>query len=319
MRHNPFSIEDKIVPVEAIKKMVEGSYEQLTSRLDEAVEENRSLFTEGVEDVARLATFRNKVIVGTADGSYFEAKFESKDGEIVFGEPSQLDVPVVSSSNAAKSVRDYSLSIVDSLMSEGVSESAGSIMQLASLQEQKQVELARDYTGEVMAALAEGRPWRQVFSEQSGEIRRQIVDVLESINDNALEAKYKPLYETDEIPEEQFENYRGNAEADLGLASDRLEQVHHVAEAAYLPFIESVGDAELDEAEAEALSHFCFFAEDLIQDLQEVRGIVSDALVNEQCVMCLGHIYDSIAESLASYEMAAIFVERMVGAFDGAV
>jgi hypothetical protein len=45
MRHNPFSIEDKIVPAEAIRKIVEGSYEQLTYRLDEAVEENRSLFT----------------------------------------------------------------------------------------------------------------------------------------------------------------------------------------------------------------------------------------------------------------------------------
>jgi hypothetical protein len=318
MPHNPFSIEDKIVPVEAIKQMVEGSYEQLTTRLDEAVEENRSLFTDGAEDIARLATFRNKVIVGTAEGSYFEAKFESKDGEIVFGDPAQLDVPVVSSSNAAKSVRDYSLSIVDSMMSEGSGDAADSIMQLASLQEQKQVELARDYTGEVMAALAEGRPWRQVFVEQSSEIRRQIVDVLESIHANSLEAKYMPLYETDEIPEEQFENYRENAESDLDIAADRLEQVHSVAEAAYLPFIESVGDAELDEDESEALSHFCFFAEDLIQDLQEVRGIVSDALVNEQCVMCLGHIYDSIAESLASYEMAAIFVERMVGVFDGA-
>lgn len=318
MLHNPFSIQDKIVSAEAIKQMVEGSYEQLTGRLDEAVEKNRSLFTEGTENISRLATFKNKIIVGTADGSYFEAKFENKDGEIVFGEPALLEVPVISSSNAAKSVRDYSLSIVDSMMSEGASGVVG-IMQLASLQEQKQVELARDYTGEVMAALAEGRPWRQVFADQSDEIRRQIVDVLEDIHENALEAKYKPLYETDDIPEEQFENYRENAEADLGLASDRLEQVHSVAEAAYLPFIESVGDAELDEAEADALSHFCFFAEDLIQDLQEVRGIVSDALVNEQCVMCLGHIYDSIAESLASYEMAAIFVERMVGAFDGAV
>jgi hypothetical protein len=155
-----------------------------------------------------------------------------------------------------------------------------------------------------------------VFAEQSDEIRRQIVDVLESINENSLESKYQPLYETDEIPEEKFEDYRDMAESDLKLAADRLEQVHHSAEAVYLPFIESVGNAELEEDETEVLSHFCFFAEDLISDLQEVRGIVSDALVNEQCVMCLGHIYDSIAESLTSYEMATSFVERMVSVFD---
>lgn len=315
MPANIFSIEDKIVPVEAIQEMVEGSYEQLTLRLDEAVQESRSLFASGDEDVARLATFRSHVIVGTSEGDYFDVKFESKDGSIVFGSQQKLDVPVVSSSNAARSVRDYSLSIVDAMMSEGVA--SGKLLQLASLQEQKQVELARDYVGETLAALSEGRPWRHLFAEQSAEIRRQIVDVLESIQSNSLETKYKPLYETDEIPEEKFEDYREMAELDLKLAADRLEQVHHAAETAYYPFIESVGNSELDEDETEVLSHFCFFSEDLIEDLQEVRGIVSDALVNEQCVMCLGHIYDSIAEALSSYEMAASFVERMVGAFDG--
>ena len=230
----------------------------------------------------------------------------------------QLDVPVVSTSNAGRAVRDYSLSIVDSLLSDDVGVATRGMLQLASLQEQKQVEMARDYVGETLAALSEGRPWRQVFAEQKEEIRRQIVDVLESIRGNSLETKYKPMYETDEIPEEKFEDYREMAEDDLSIVADRLESVHHAAEAAYLPFSESVGDAELEEDEAEVLSHFCFFAEDLIEDLTEIRGIVSDALANEQCVMCLGHIYDSIAESLPSYEMAASFVERMVGAFDGA-
>jgi hypothetical protein len=313
-----FSIEDKIVPVEAIQKLVEGSYEQLTGRLDEAVEASRSVFTDTDEDIARLATFRNRVVVGTAGGAYYEAKFESKDGVIVIGEAKQLDVPVISSTNAARSIRDYSLSIVDALMSEGTEGAGGQMIQLASLQEQKQVEMARDYVGETLAALSEGRPWRQVFAEQSDEIRRQIVDVLESINENSLDAKYKPLYETDEIPEEKFEDYREMAETDLRLAAERMEQVHHTVESVYFPFIESVGDADLEEDESNVLSHFCFFAEDLVEDLQEVRSIVSDALVNEQCVMCLGHIYDSIAESLSSYEMAASFVERMVGAFDGA-
>jgi hypothetical protein len=112
-------------------------------------------------------------------------------------------------------------------MAEGSDGAANSIMQLASLQEQQQVELARDYVGETLASLSEGRPWRQVFAEQHDEIKRQIVDVLESIHEHSLEAKYKPLYETDEIPEEQFENYRDNAESDLKVVAERMEQVHH--------------------------------------------------------------------------------------------
>jgi hypothetical protein len=313
------ALKEKVVPLSIVKKLVEGSYEQLTGRIDTAIEEQRSLFVGDRDiEVARLATFADRVVVGTASGEYFEAKLEHTDGSVKISEPSRLDVPVVDSTNAARAVRDYTLNAVDAILGEDTGSAAGRVLELVSLHEQRQVEAARDFSAEIAAGLAGKRQWREVYAEQQEEIHRQVVDQLEAISSEQLEAKYTPLYETDEIPEEKFELYRDGVMADLSVVSDRLESVHTRAESAYLPFLESLSGTEIAESEKKVLEHFCVFAEDLIDDLSGLRGVLSDAVQNEECVMCLGHIYDSIAEALASYEIAGRFVERMVGAMDEA-
>lgn len=308
---------ERIVSVDAIRTLIEGSHEHLGAALDEALQASRAIFIKD-GDITRMATFGDRMIVGTSDGEYFNVKFENKDGEVTLLTPEKVDVPVVSSSNAAKSVKEFSLSAVDALMSENSQAAVGRLLALVDLQEQQQVAEARDYPAEALAAVASGRPWREAFATQSREINRQVVDKLESIRGNALESKYKPMYETDEIPEAKFEDYREMAMTDLSIVAERLRIVHEAAEAAYLPFRDSLSKEDLDESEEEVLSHFCFFSEDLIQDLGEVRSLVADTIENEQCVMCLGQVYDTIAETLTDYEIAGSFVQRMSGAIDDA-
>jgi hypothetical protein len=303
--------------VDAIRTLIEGSHEHLGVALDEALQKSRSVFSKD-GTISRMATFGDRMIVGTSAGEYFNVKFENKDGEVILLSPEKIDVPVVTSSNAAKSVKEFSLSAVDALMSENSQAAVGRLLALVDLQEQQQVVEARDYPAEAMAAVVSGRPWREAFTSQAKEITRQVVDKLESIRGAALDAKYKPMYESDEIPEEKFEDYRELALADLGVLADRLRIVHEAVEAAYLPFRDSLSKDELDESEEEVLSHFCFFSEDLIEDLGEVRSLVAATAENEQCVMCLGQVYDTFAESLTDYEIAGSFVQRMAGALDDA-
>lgn len=308
----------RIVPVDVIRNLVEGSFEHLGASLDEAVAKNFASLSKVDADVNRIATFKDHMILGSATGEYFNVKYENKNGEIVLSACEKVEVPVVTPSNAAKSVKEFSLSAVDALMAEDAKGAAKRILALVDLQEQKQVVDARDYVAEAMAAVASGRPWRQAFSSQSKEITRQVVDKLESIRESSLEAKYKALYESDEIPEENFEKYRSLAMNDLGTLAERLQVVHEAVEAAYLPFSDSLTKEELDKSEEDVLSHFCFFSEDLIDDLGEVRSLVADTIENEECVMCLGQVYDTIAESMVDYEIAGAFVQRMAGAFDDA-
>lgn len=318
MATNNQKTASKIVSAETIRSLIEGSFEHLGVALDEAIQLNRLTIAGSDTQVSRVATFGDRVLVGTSAGEYFNLKYEHKDGEVNFLAVEKVDVPVVTSSNAKKSIKEHSLSVVDSLLGSSVGAAAGKLLVLADLQEQQQVHEARDYVGEALAAVAPGRPWRQAYAERSTEIRRQVVDQLESIRVNALESKYRPMYETDDIPEERFGDYGPMAFEDLNTLSDRLRSLHERVETAYLPFRDGLNSEALDETENNVLSHFCFFSEDLIQDLGEVRALIADTIENEQCVMCLGQVYDTFADSLADYEIAGSFVQRMAGAFDGA-
>lgn len=315
----PF-LREEMIPMDEVHKLMEGSFEHIAALVSEAVKTNKDLFLpEGSDgDVSCLATFPDKVVVGTSEGRYFEAVFKEKDGELIFESPQALDVPVVNQSNAAEYVRDFTLSAVDALLSEDVDAARGKILALASLQEDRHVQSERDYADDVVSHLGEARPWRHIMQDQSEEIRRQVVDQIESIRESQPEPKYRPMYETDEIPEENFEDYRELVNKDLSAVGERIERVQHDAETSFLPFFESISGVEMSEDEDEVLGHFCFFSEDLINDLQAIRQLVAEAVQNEQCVMCLGQIYDALAESLVDYEIAGAFVERMVRAFDEA-
>lgn len=320
MSENLPYLREAMIPLDEVQRLMEGSFEQMAALLDGAVEKSRTLFVaEGSdEDVARVATFPGRVIVGTSGGHYFEAVFVEKDGDIVIESAEPYEVRVVDQGNAAEYVREYTMSTVDALLSEDASVAKERLLALASLQEEHTEQAEVDYSDEVVEHLSAARPWRHVYSDQNKDIRRQVVDQLEAIGKAQLEAKYKPLYETDDIPEENFEDYRELVNTDLRAISSRFEKVQHAVEAAYIPFAESINVDDLTEEEDEVIGHFKFFAEDLIEDLQELRQLVAEAAQNEHCVMCLGHIYDSLTESLADYEIAGAFVERMVQAFDEA-
>lgn len=320
MSENLSFLKEKMVPLKAVEKLIEGSYEQLTARIDVAVAGNRELFVgQSSDDVARLATFNDRAIIGTSSGKYFEIKFESKDGEIQIGKPSPIEVPVITGGNAAQYMREYSLNAVDAILGGDLKEACEHLSTLSVIQESRQADPARDFAHELGHITDDTRPWRTIYREQAEDIRRQVVDQLESITGGQLEVKYKPMYETDEIPEEAFEDYRGLVNADLTVASERLERVHHNIEATFLPFAESISQEEGSKEDVEVLSQFCSFAEDLIEELHGVRRLVADAVQNEECVMCLGQVYDLVAEAVTDYEIAGAFVERMVGDIDEAV
>lgn len=310
--------QEKMVPAEVVAELVGGSYEDLTSRIDEAIEQNRGLFVgEGDDRISRVATFPEKVLVVTEGGKWFEVSHKKEDDSVVLGEAKELEVPTVDMVSP-ESIRESTMSVVDSLLSEDITVAKENILALADLHERAEAVPQRNFLEDVLNGLAADRPWKLVYNEQVETIRLQVGEQLESIKESRLESKYRPMYETDEIPEEKFEDYRDVVNSDLSVLAHRLESIQHGAEEKYLPFYEQVSTSELEEEEAEVLSHFCFFSEDLIEDLQAMRQTLADALREEQCVMCLGQMYDAIAEALMDYEIAGAFVERMVGEYENA-
>jgi hypothetical protein len=307
-----------MVPAEAISQLIGGSFEDLTSRLDDAIYESRERFV-GESDgaISRLATFPERVIIVTEDGKWFDVSYEKKGNEISLGEAKEIDVPEIDPMSE-EVFRSHMMSAVDSILGEDVSSAKEKLLSLVELRERAEAVPQRDFADEAVVLASAQRPWREIYAEQSSVMRSHIGDKIGKIRESQLEARYRPMYETDEIPEEKFEDYRDSVTSDLSVLAHRLETIQHRAEERYLPFYENVAGSELEEEDATVLSHFCFFSEDLIEDLQAVRQLISEAVSKEQCVMCLGHVYDVFAEALVDYEIAGAFVERMVDEYEQA-
>src|SRR5580698_8936313 len=108
---------DNMVPTEAIRNLTHGSFEHLSLRLDDAIAENADLFLGGQKStVAKIATFKEHVIVGTADGRYFACPYRDDHGTIAFAMPEAIDVPLIDNNNVKEYYNDTLGNIVDSLM-----------------------------------------------------------------------------------------------------------------------------------------------------------------------------------------------------------
>lgn len=303
----------KIIPVDVLKTIVEGSFEHFGAVVDHAIEKSESALPESDSPWRRVATFKDRVVMGNEDGKFINVHFESKNGSISILSCESVDVPVVTSTNALKMRIDMGLGAVDAILSED-SNALSKILTFSELLDSDELVNRRNYKEEAEYLVSEDIPWRSIYESQRKSIRRQVVGLLESIKDNSLVAKYKKLYETDEIPESEFDSYRDPAESDLKILSGRIETLIESIASEYVPFAETISEEDLS-GDGEVLSHLCFFAEDLISNLEEISSLINDTLENERCVMCLGQVYDTIAESLSHYEIAGAFVGRMIGDF----
>jgi hypothetical protein len=308
---------EKLVPTDAISELTKGSFEHLSLRLDDAVVENSSLFVGKDEvDVARIATFKDRVIIGTADGRYISAKYEDVDGKIKFGAMEALDVPLVDTSNVSEYVEDYIGRIVESLMVGNKSDGQNRIVALMNLQESVE-DNSTDLATLVYDIVSEVPVWKQAYRENVHSIKSALGKIIESIEKSQPEVKYMPLYDGT-LPEERFSLYLEPARRDLGAVGERLSTLESKVEKTYLPFIEIAKSAVLEGDEKETMDQFITFAEGLNAEVHSLREHIKIAVENEQCAMCLGQIHDAVASNLSDYEIAGSFVEHMAKLFSSA-
>ena len=315
MTLSPAFLAEAMVPAEVISDLVRGSFDALSYRLEEAIEERRTLFTDKDEvEVGRVATFEDHAIVGTSEGSYFKVKYTDKDGDINLLLPERLNVEIVESNNAAEYVSGFAQKAVDALMRGDLTESKDRLLALSKMQEGIDRQGLRDLVAEMQHKMNIDRPWRVVFGEQRQIMDETIGDDLQLIREASLRPMFAPLYDGT-IEEEDFPSYHGQAVDALSKASARFEAVKDSVRLSYGAFKESLETAEYSEEEGKTLEMFGVFAEDLAIDADAVRENIAYAIENEECVMCLGQIHDLVAEGLYEYEVAGKFIERMASSF----
>ena len=316
MTNNISFMQGKLVPIDAIRGFSAGSHEHLSLRLDDVISQNSKMFV-GEGRAARIATFPSHVFVGTDDGQYYRVQYEDVNGQISLGQPERLDVPVIDKGGLPSFINNYSLGVVDAILSSTKEEAKEKILDLVALQEMADDASNVDLFTKISGLLRADRTWRGIYKAQFEGIRQQIGDMLESISAHKAEPRYVSLYDGT-VPETKFASYRDSVVSDLSGVAVRLEQVAGKTEATYLPFVESIFGVSRTAEEDKVVGQFTAFASDFLEDLQVIRDHVAFALKNEGCVMCLGQIYDVMAESLTDYEVAGTFIERMAGRFNEA-
>lgn len=297
--------KEKLVPTAVIRELTHGSFEHLSLKIDDAIAENASLFVGGSGiEVARIATFTDRVIVGASDGRVFSAPYIEEVGDIRIGHPEQIDVPVVDNSNAGEYINRFMMDVVNSLLTGKPDAQKESIVALMNLQESTgSTEELKDLTTLVSEIVAAVPAWKAAF-------RENIDAVMAHINppsDPPIEVKYRPLYDGS-LPEEKFPAYLEPAKRDLAVITSRLSTLEDKVTAVYSNL---VGEKTVSEAQAE----FALFSEGVLQEVHDLREHARIAIENEQCAMCVGQIHDVLAESLPDYEIATSFIEKMAPRF----
>lgn len=305
--------KNKLIPTEAIRELTKGSFEHLSFRLDDAISENSELFSKNGE-VAKIATFGDRVIVGTEDGKYFSSIYEDVDGKITLHPPQAVDVPVVDGTNIDNYINTFTMKVVDSIINGDIESQKEGILALASLSESIETEFDRSLDELVREIVHSRNEWKIAYTQQRESIKNVVSDLVELIEKNEIEAKYIPLYDGT-IPEEKFPSYLDMIRKDLGVVAARLSAVEERTEKAYLPFVEMVKKAELSKDEKSTVEQFIKFSDGFSAEIHDLREHVALAIKHENCAMCIGQIHDTIAESLTDYELAGSFIERMASKF----
>jgi hypothetical protein len=308
----PF-IANKFVSADALKDVTRGSYEHLALRIEDALAESNDQFdSKGVNAV--VATFKDEVIVGSSNGKFYRAQYEARDNGIRFFNASPLDIPVLNQSSPEDSARQFALSAVDAILKGQKIEARENIFALAQLNESVEPSDGKDLATIVKGLINSNRLWRAVYREQSESIRNEVADHTKEVI-SQFESKFTGLYDGT-IEEEDFHQYNEDVRNSLALVADRLESIQTKSETAYYTFIESLKGNETAE-DQEILEAFSEFAEDYLHDVQDIREHIAFALDNEPCVMCLGQIYDALAESFMDYDVAGLFVENTATRYSG--
>lgn len=311
--------QDKVVPVEVIESLCAGSYEELVADVNFALQANKAQFVERADtDISVLATFTDHFIALSSDGDLFKIKMESGNNGVSLTLLEKIEAPVIDRRNSSKYSSDYLTHAIKALTSGNLSESVSAIENFMAVKEHFPVSSNQEIANQIVESIVKvnNRYWRTVLSNNREEIVSNISQYIESINSNGFNVKYTALYDGT-IPEEKFEEHREVVVSDLSIISDKLENIHTQAEAAFYPFVEILSESEIPEEEQEVIENFVSFSEDFISEMEELREHVADMLSDAKCVMCLGQVYDAVAENLKDLEIASKFILNMTNSLSG--
>lgn len=299
---------DAFIPVEELRKVTEGSFEQQISRLEQALSEEKVF---GEEPFKIVGTYPTHVVALSESGTCLRLRYEAAaNGKLLVTGKEPVEISVYNPSTMESFLHKEALKVVESFL-YGQTEAAKERLRGIAPFVGHQAALTDDQVVEALLVGLEGdRPWRTFFRGRTEEINKVISEAdTVDLAKGRLESKFIKLYDAS-MEESELEGFRSLVLADLSYMKDRVRSladlVSQATDAATI-----VQEGMVEEADRAVLTTFGAFGEDLLDNLRGLARIVGDAPSHLKRVDHLGRLYDVVVESVNEMEIAGRFVTRM--------
>jgi len=301
MNHN-----EKLVDTTIVERLVEGSFESLIEKVDEAVLRNLNLF--GADDVEGIHswTYPSHVIVANENAEFFRAEYAiDESGEVTFGKVERQDIPVKEAKHLGGEARRYADEVVLAVFDgddDRAQENFESLFTLVANGVRVTAESVEDAITEADFGSSD---WMKAV-DSNAVTMREFVGA--ASNKDLPKPRFDALIAIDDLAEEDEERHRKVVRESLRRLRSALEDLNNgIALARQID--ETYALREGDEM---AASHFIEFSRLLGEDLDAMIGLVEDAIAisEDGTLKSLARIHDAVAEFVADAGLASAFAEK---------
>lgn len=298
------------VPRDEIQKLAHGSYEQLTSQVESAIEKSRERLFGGSPPIEVLATFNGYALVLSEDARVFRVRYEkAQNGDVAPIAAEEVDIPAYKADTVPRFVKREAGAYVDAFLSGARSSAKEHLSTLTAFVRPEPLPLAPAKVTETFEHLVNGeRGWKKVYKERIGQIHETVKDVMPGLNEHRTTEKFKRLRDGS-IPANEFPKYEGLVRSDLKYLAGRVNSILLNAEDS-MRLLKGAVPA-LKEEKDPTVKMFQSFSEDYLEDLRGVRKALTEAENHISQVADFATIYDTLASQLFTYEVAGQFVSAM--------
>lgn len=303
----------KMVDGDLLSKLLEGSYEAMISRVDEAVLAHADLFGGSDKvDVRAVGTYPSHVIVVNSGGDFFRAVYNVVEdaNTVSLGEVERVQIPVKEASELSVEAREKAEQAVEAIMSGDDDAASKAVFDLYGMVRSGVRLTAESVEDAVKRLFAEDADWSVAIHDNEKAIQ-------DFVGSEANRDLPKPRF----VHIDVFEDEERHRKV-IGGALKRLKEslaTLHVGMSLAREIDESYSQPAYGNADgAMAMADFIAFVESFDSDLSTMKGLIEDAVAvsADGDLVTLARIHDDVADRMHEVGLAAAFCEKFARRFN---
>lgn len=286
-----------IVEESVLRDLQRGSLEESLTLIDSALSEYGDKVC-GVP-VVPFATYKDRVVVLSEDGQFFNVKYRFEDSEIVFFDASSLKVDVMSE-------EDVTSRAVDDFYSGDLGKALRGLVEMRSGIDLPPVVMMERRLGSLFGAQ---RHWQRYLSSHRERFASYVGEGAERMDSEFAALHNGTLREEDleQHRREVMESLLGMEKkfsALLGSTEEAIKQFHRSSDAI------SRGD------DVETMAQYEAFSSDYLDHLSDVCDLISETVAKDNgCVACAALVHDQLAQRFEDFWISGQFVRKVAEAY----